>query len=70
MLLAGMFTFYACGPGSEEKAEQERVAGETDAALKDSMMHEAEKAALETSIMDSTSNADTLKMMTDTTSKM
>jgi len=65
ILLAGMFTFYACGPGNEEKAEQEKAAQETDAAVKDSMMREAEKAAMETAKMDSMSNADSTHMPAD-----
>ena len=68
-LLAGMFTFYACGPSNEEKAAQEKTEQESSAAVKDSMMNVAEQAAMETAKTDSTANADSSKMAPDTTKK-
>jgi hypothetical protein len=64
-LLAGMTSFFGCGPSSEDKAAQEK-ASQDSAATADSMMKAAEQAAMP----DTTMAKDTSQMMPDTTKKM
>ena len=65
-LLAGMTSFYGCGPSAEDKAAQEK-ASQDSAATADSMMKAAEQAAMPAP---DTMAKDTSMMMTDTTKKM
>jgi hypothetical protein len=67
LLVAGMFSFYACGPSAEEKAAQEKAMQDSIAAA-DAAMKAAEEAAAQQATADSMANAS--NMATDTTAKM
>jgi hypothetical protein len=53
ILLAGMFSFYACGLSAEEKAAQDKAAQDSVAAA-EAKMKDAEAAAMATAAPDST----------------
>jgi hypothetical protein len=59
LLAAGMFSFYACGPGAEEKAAAEKATQDSMAAADAAAQAAAQSAAM----------VDTSKMSMDTTAK-
>ena len=68
MLLAGMFTFSACGPSAEEKVAADKAKQDSVAAAQaqmQAMEDAAKKAAMDTTKM----AGDSTKMMADTTAK-
>ncbi len=58
LFIAGMFTFYACGPNAEEKAKAEKEAQDSINAATAAAQNAATVVA-----------ADSSKMTTDTTAK-
>lgn len=65
-LVAGMFSFYACGPSAEDKAAAEKAEQDSIAAAQD-MIKAAEEAAMMNAAADSAAAADTTAMPADTT---
>lgn len=64
LLVAGMFSFYACGPSAEEKAASEKAMQDSIAAA-DAAMRAAEEAVAIQATADSMAS-----MAADTTTKM